>query len=129
MKYFMCFEKKVFVILLIVFSMLLFGCTLGDTNVIGTDGFETEMIILHYQPMQCEQLPWAEYKTGTVTSEEAVQIWLEKNGVIDAKADEISNGIVCEACGVCPHYYRYAVVADIKYESKLRELGFGVLVE
>ncbi len=121
--------KTCFVIVLIVVATILLGCIQWDTNVSGTDGQEPGVIALHYQPMQCEEMPWAEYKTGTVTTEEATQIWLEKNGVLGAEVDEISNGAVCEACNVCPYYYGYAVAVDSKYESKLRKLGFGEFVE
>ena len=122
--------KMHFAILLIVIFALLLGCTQGDTTVSGTDiqgpGVqENRTIILNYQPVQCEQMPWAEYKTGTVTTKEAALIWLGKNGVFDAEIEEISNGVVCEACNVCPHYYWYAVSAEEKFGQKLRELGFG----
>jgi len=90
-------------------------------------------VSLHYQPMQCEKMPWQvwEENSGRVyirapTDEEIITHYYQ--AVYDigvGKVQKLEPGIAtCQACSVCPETYRFVLTVDADRMHVLLDEGW-----
>jgi hypothetical protein len=90
-------------------------------------------VSLHYQPMQCEKMPWQvwEENSGRVyirapTEEEIITHYYQ--AVYDigvGKVQKLEPGIAtCQACSVCPETYRFVLTVDADRMHVLLDEGW-----
>lgn len=82
---------------------------------------ESTIHMLTYNGVQCEETPWDKwYKTGEVqffakpNQKDLITTYYSTKFNINIEhIEEVSNGIVCEACAICPAYNYYEIELDL----------------
>jgi hypothetical protein len=75
----------------------------------------SESIIMNYQPMQCQELPW----------DSDIIEYYESYGIEIISAERVeTDRIVCTACDICPTAYYYTAEVYSEYVEELELLGW-----